>query len=141
MSVRIRLKRMGRKNRPFYRIEVFDERKQRDGISLENLGHYDPHIEENDKKVVMKTERMRYWITKGAILSDTVRQFAKDSGLIEPVKGRDKKTEKEREARKKRRKVAGRCTSKRRQKMLAKKVKAASKPKAAPAAPEAPAAE
>jgi len=125
---------MGRKNRPFYRIEVFDAHKQRDGISIENVGHYDPYIADNDAKVTIREKRMKHWLDQGAEVSKTVREFLIARGLIEPPKGRPKKTEKEREKRKKRRKVTGRCKSNRRIKMLAAKEKAKNKPAPKPEA-------
>jgi small subunit ribosomal protein S16 len=137
MSVRIRLKRMGRTNRPFYRIEVFDSRKQRDGISIENVGHYDPYVADDEAKVTIRTKRMKHWLDQGAEVSRTVREFLLARGMIEPAKGRPKKTEKEREKKKKRRKTTGRCKSKRRLKGLATKEKAKNRPKASEPKPAA----
>lgn len=131
MAVRIRLKRMGRRNRPFYRIDVFEKRTKRDGRSIESVGFYDPYIEDDDKKVTIRTARVKHWLSQGAEVSETVGQFLRAKGLIEPVKGRRKKTEKEREKKKKRRKTMGRCKSKRRMKMLAAREKAKNRPKAA----------
>ena len=136
MAVHIRLKRMGRKNRPFYRIDVFDHRTKRDGRSIESVGYYDPYIEDDDKKVSIRVERIKHWLNKGAEVSRTVGQFLMAKGITEPVKGRRKKTEKERDTRKKRRKVMGKCKSKRRVKMLAAKEKAKSKPKVVESTPE-----
>ncbi|MHC4664089.1 MAG: 30S ribosomal protein S16 [Planctomycetota bacterium] len=136
MAVRIRLKRIGRKNRPFYRIDVFDHRTKRDGRSIENLGYYDPHVEDDDKKVTIRVDRVKHWLSQGAEVSLTVGQFLRAKGITEPEKGRRKKTEKEREKRKKRRKVMGKCKSKRRIKMLTAKEKAKNRPKAPEKKPE-----
>ena len=133
MAVRIRLKRIGRKNRPFYRVDVFDGRKKRDGISIENIGYYDPHIADNDAKITLKEDRVKYWLARGAQPSTSVEKFLLAKGILEPAKGRDKLTPKEREKRKKRRRGMKRCTSKRRIKNQAKKAKAASRPKTEPA--------
>ena len=82
MAVRLRLKRMGRKNRPFYRICAFDAREPRDGRSIEQLGTYDPMEKEESKKVVMKKERIEYWISVGAKPSETVASILKKNGIL-----------------------------------------------------------
>ncbi len=64
--VKIRLKRMGRKNRAFFRICAFDSREERDGRSIEQLGTYDPREKDESKKVVLKRERIEYWLSVGA---------------------------------------------------------------------------
>ncbi len=74
MSARIRLKRFGAKARPYYRIVVMDSRTPRDGKSLEEVGLYHP-IEVEDKQLVLKEDRIRDWIEKGAKPSETVRQL------------------------------------------------------------------
>lgn len=66
MAVRIRLKKMGRKARPFYRLCAVDSRAPRDGKVIEELGTYDPMVRETDARVTMKTERVDYWIGVGA---------------------------------------------------------------------------
>ncbi len=66
MSVRIRLKKMGRKARPFFRICAVDPRAPRDGRVIEELGHYDPMVRETDARVVVKNERVDYWLGVGA---------------------------------------------------------------------------
>jgi len=72
MAVRIRLTRMGRKNLPFHRIAVFDGRTRRDGMYLEKLGTYDPKQKDDLKKVVINKERLTYWLSKGALLTDSL---------------------------------------------------------------------
>ncbi len=74
MSARIRLKRFGAKQRPYYRIVVMDSRAPRDGKALEEVGLYHP-IEVEDKQLVLKEDRIREWITKGAKPSETVRKL------------------------------------------------------------------
>jgi small subunit ribosomal protein S16 len=68
--VRLRLTRMGRKKRPFYRIVAADSRSPRDGRNLEVLGHFDPLVDEGGLKVNLG--RVDYWLGVGASPSDTV---------------------------------------------------------------------
>ena len=72
--VRIRLKKLGTKKRPFYRIVVMDSRKPRDGETIEEIGIYDP-IEVEDKQIAFNEERARYWLSVGAQPSDIVRKL------------------------------------------------------------------
>ncbi len=74
MAVNIRLKRMGRKNRPFYRIVVADARTRRDGDPVEQIGHYDPILRDK-KNYVLKRERAAYWLSVGAQPSETMRSI------------------------------------------------------------------
>ena len=76
MSVRIRLRKTGKgtKKRYFFRISVFDKRKARDSRSIEELGHYDPNY--NPPKVKINRQRLNYWLSQGAQMSETV------SGLV-----------------------------------------------------------
>jgi small subunit ribosomal protein S16 len=71
--VRLRLTRMGRKKRPFYRIVAADSRSPRDGRNLEVLGHFDPLVEEGG--LTVKLDRVDYWIGVGASPSDTVKSL------------------------------------------------------------------
>ena len=84
MSVRIRLTRMGRRNRPFYRIGAFDNRSRRDGTVIEQLGTYDPINSDEAKQVVLKEERIRYWLSIGAKPSETVASMIKRAGIEIP---------------------------------------------------------
>ena len=77
MAVRIRMKRMGRRNRPFYRIGAFDSRTPRDGKAIELLGTYDPLNTDLDQQIAVTGERMVYWLQQGAKPSDTVGSFLK----------------------------------------------------------------
>ena len=72
MAVKIRMSRMGRRHRPFFRINVIDSRTPRDGRVLEKLGHYDPLEKEAEKQLVLNTERAMHWLSLGAVPSDTV---------------------------------------------------------------------
>lgn len=81
MSVRLRLKRTGRRNRPFYRIGAFHHTTRRDGEPVEDLGWYDPLIAERAKGFEINAERAQYWIAKGALPSETVRSFLKLRGI------------------------------------------------------------
>ena len=74
MSVRIRLKRFGTKKRPYYRIVVTDSRSPRDGRTIEEVGFYHP-IEIEQKQLIIKEDRVRDWLKKGAQPSDTVRKL------------------------------------------------------------------
>lgn len=80
MAVRIRMKRMGRKNRPFFRICAVDARSPRDGRVLEELGTYDPMVPDVDARVTLDAERVCYWLGVGAQPSDKVSVFIKKYG-------------------------------------------------------------
>ena len=71
--VKIRLKRFGRKNHAFWRINAIDSRTPRDGKVLEELGFYDPTNKDQAKQVVVNKARVEFWIKNGAMPSDTVR--------------------------------------------------------------------
>lgn len=79
MAVRIRLKRMGRKKRPFYRIVVADSRAPRDGKTLESLGYYNPLLDPPEIKI--NEERLFHWLGQGAQVTDTVRSLMRRKGL------------------------------------------------------------
>jgi small subunit ribosomal protein S16 len=67
MAVRIRLTRYGKRNRPSFRIAVFDSRTRRDGRYLENLGLYDPIAKDDAKKVTIDAGRLQHWVAQGAL--------------------------------------------------------------------------
>jgi small subunit ribosomal protein S16 len=67
VAVRIRLKKLGRKHRPFFRICAMDVKAPRDGRVIEELGHYDPMVPDADARVVLERERVDYWIGVGAL--------------------------------------------------------------------------
>ena len=74
MSVRIRLRRMGRKKQPHYRVVVADGAAPRDGRFIENLGYYKP--QSSPARLVLDLDRFDYWVKQGAQPSDTVRSLA-----------------------------------------------------------------
>ena len=73
--VKIRLRRVGAKKAPYYRIIVADSRSPRDGRFIEELGTYDPNAE--GEKIKVNMERAKYWIANGAQPTDTVRELLK----------------------------------------------------------------
>jgi len=77
MSVRVRLRRIGKnpKRRVFFRISVFDKRKSRDSRSIEDIGYYDPT--KDPVLIKINKERLDYWISRGAQMSETVSSLAK----------------------------------------------------------------
>jgi len=81
VATKIRLKRMGRKNRPAYRIVVADARSKRDGEEIEVLGHYDPLVAEKDKQVALNRDRVQYWLGVGAQPTETVANMLKRAGI------------------------------------------------------------
>ena len=81
MAVKIRLKRMGMKKHPFYRIVVADVRSPRDGRFIEELGYYDPMKQPAEIKV--DNEKAQQWMKNGAQPTDTVRVLLKKSGAID----------------------------------------------------------
>ncbi|MDU1879501.1 MAG: 30S ribosomal protein S16 [Finegoldia magna] len=81
MSVKIRLKRMGAKKKPFYRIVVADSRCPRDGKFIEEIGYYNPLVEE--KTVKVDSEKVQLWIKNGAKPTDTVDRLFKNNGVYE----------------------------------------------------------
>ncbi|MCS6851954.1 MAG: 30S ribosomal protein S16 [Gemmataceae bacterium] len=66
MAVRIRMKAMGRKHRPYFRIVAIDARQPRDGRIIEELGSYDPMVKETDERVRLRPDRIKYWLSVGA---------------------------------------------------------------------------
>lgn len=80
MAVAIRMKRMGRKNREYYRICATDRRSPRDGRVIEELGTYDPHVSETDARCTLNGPRVDYWLSVGAQPSDAVRVLIKKYG-------------------------------------------------------------
>jgi len=80
LAVKIRLTRMGRKKRPFYRIVVTDSRSPRDGRFIERIGTYDPLLQSS--QVEVDAQRVNYWLDQGAIPSDTVRSLLRHEGIL-----------------------------------------------------------
>ena len=80
MAVRIRMKKFGRRHRPFFRICAVDKRRPRNGRVIEELGTYDPMIPEVDARAVLNAERIQYWLGVGAQPSDKVGVLIKKYG-------------------------------------------------------------
>jgi small subunit ribosomal protein S16 len=80
VAVKIRMKMMGRKHRPFFRICAIDSRNPRDGRVLEELGTYDPMVDDTDAPAMLKPERIAYWLGVGAQPSVKVRTLIKKYG-------------------------------------------------------------
>jgi len=76
----LRLKRLGRRHRPFYRLNAMDKRSPRDGRVLEELGFYDP-IAPEEKQLNLKADRVTYWLSVGAQPSDTARSLIRRAGI------------------------------------------------------------
>ncbi|WP_225047495.1 MULTISPECIES: 30S ribosomal protein S16 [Lacticaseibacillus] len=81
MAVKIRLKRMGSKRKPFYRVVVADSRSPRDGRFIESVGYYNPLTEPVDLK--LDEDSILDWLQKGAQPSDTVRNLLSSKGLMQ----------------------------------------------------------
>ena len=80
MAVKIRLRRMGAKKAPFYRVVVADSRYPRDGRFIEEIGYYDPTKEPADVKI--DVEKAKKWIGNGAQPTDTVKALLKKNGVL-----------------------------------------------------------
>ena len=100
--LRIRLSRVGKKNKAQFRVTVADARRAPTGKFIEILGHYDPHTKEK----VFKKERVEYWISKGAKPSATIHNFLIDAGIIKGKKVASWKPKKKKEKDKKEEKAA-----------------------------------
>ncbi|MCK9349650.1 MAG: 30S ribosomal protein S16 [Clostridiaceae bacterium] len=81
MAVKIRLKRVGKKKQPYYRVVVADARFPRDGRFIEEIGTYDPHTDPSTFKV--DAEKVKDWISKGAQPTETVKKLLKYNGIVE----------------------------------------------------------
>lgn len=83
MAVKIRLKRMGAKKKPFYRIVVADSRSPRDGRFIEELGYYNPVSE--PKEIKIDDEKAVKWLNNGAKPTDTVNKLFKENGVYDKL--------------------------------------------------------
>lgn len=92
MAVKIRLKRMGAKKSPFYRIVAADSRYPRDGRFIESVGYYNPTT--NPAEVKIDTELAMKWLNDGAQPSDTVRSLFSDAGILKQFHESKSKKEK-----------------------------------------------
>ncbi len=81
MAVKLRLTRMGRRHKPFFRLNAIESRNPRDGRIIEKLGHYDPIEKDASKQLVLNKERIEYWLGAGAIPSETVAELIARIGI------------------------------------------------------------
>ncbi|MDR2486815.1 MAG: 30S ribosomal protein S16 [Clostridiales Family XIII bacterium] len=81
MAVKIRLKRMGAKKKPFYRVVVADSRSPRDGKFIEEIGYFDPL--KDPALIKIDSEKARKWLSNGAIPTDTAKALLKKSGVYD----------------------------------------------------------
>ncbi|MBE6812087.1 MAG: 30S ribosomal protein S16 [Clostridia bacterium] len=81
MAVKIRLRRMGAKKAPFYRVVVADSRYPRDGRFIEEIGYYNPMTEPSTVKI--DADKAKQWIANGAQPTDTVKSLLKKNGIID----------------------------------------------------------
>ncbi|MCP4935302.1 MAG: 30S ribosomal protein S16 [bacterium] len=86
MALKIRLARGGSKKRPYYRIVIADIRMPRDGRFIEKVGSWNPMLAKDDKnRVTLEIERIKYWMSVGAIPTDRVARFLDAAGLMKRV--------------------------------------------------------
>ena len=83
MAVKLRLRRIGKRNRPAYRVCAIESRRPRGGAYIESIGFYDPFIEDDQKKVRINRERAEYWLSVGAQPTNRVARFLSEHGLTE----------------------------------------------------------
>ncbi|HAF60264.1 MAG TPA: 30S ribosomal protein S16 [Clostridiales bacterium UBA9856] len=88
MAVKIRLKRMGAKKKPFYRLIVADSRAPRDGRFIEELGYYNPLKE--PAEINIDEEKAQYWLSQGAQPTDTVKKLFDRVGIAKPTAAKEK---------------------------------------------------
>jgi small subunit ribosomal protein S16 len=86
MATRIRLRRVGRKKVPLYRIVVADGESPRDGRFIEVIGTYDPKGKTTADKIQVDADKARQWISHGATPSDTVQSLLKQAGVFQPAR-------------------------------------------------------
>lgn len=77
--LKIRLKRFGKKHRPFYRVSIMPARSKRDGMSIEDLGHYDPI----NKDLKLNSDRIKHWMSVGAVPTYTVERLLVKGGVVD----------------------------------------------------------
>jgi small subunit ribosomal protein S16 len=82
MAVKLRMKRMGRTHRSFFRLCAIEGRNPRDGRVLEELGLYDPNLPGDDEKLQLNEERVKYWQEVGAVPSETVASLLRKRSLL-----------------------------------------------------------
>lgn len=88
MAVALRLVRLGRRHRPFYRLRVSDSRNATTGRFIEELGTLDPLEKDESKQAVLKKDRIEYWLQYGATPSATVANLLKKHGVCKPAQAK-----------------------------------------------------
>ena len=84
MALKIRLARGGAKKRPFFSIVIADSRSPRDGRFIEKVGTYNPMVDKGHaERLVMNTDRIKHWLSRGATPTDRIARFLGDAGLAE----------------------------------------------------------
>jgi small subunit ribosomal protein S16 len=81
MAVKLRLKRLGRRNRSYFRLSAMEARAPRDGRVLEELGTYDPANRNPEAQIHLNADRIKYWLSVGAVPSETVAALLKNHGI------------------------------------------------------------
>src|SRR6266480_4616580 len=81
MAVKLRLSRMGRSHKAFFRLNAIDSRSPRDGSVIEELGFHDPLVKDPSKEFVANLDRCKYWLDHGAIPSERVSSLLKKAGI------------------------------------------------------------
>ena len=89
MAVRIRLARIGRKKKPFYRIVIANSTSPRDGRFIEKIGTYDPLLDSKER-VILKVDRVEHWLNQGAEPSEVVIRFIKSANIQLPIRLQNK---------------------------------------------------
>jgi len=82
MALKIRLARAGSKKRPYYHVVVADVRSPRDGRFIEQLGSWNPMLPKDGERVKLNEERVKHWLSNGALPTDRVARFLSDAGLV-----------------------------------------------------------
>lgn len=82
MAVRIRLKKIGRRHRPSYRLAAVDGRRARDSKVIEELGSYDPLCAKEESQVALNRDRIEYWLSVGAQPSEIVKSLLRKQGIL-----------------------------------------------------------
>ena len=85
MATRIRLRRVGRKKLPLYRIVIADQESPRDGRFIEIIGTYNPKAATTAEKIQVDADKARQWIAQGATPSETVQSLLKQAGVFKPA--------------------------------------------------------
>jgi len=81
VAVKLRLKKTGRRHQPFFRLCAIDSRDPRDGRPIEELGLYDPRNKDPDKRVILESDRIKYWLSTGAEPTETVCNLLRRAGI------------------------------------------------------------